>query len=155
MAQMIPWQEIDALRREIDQAFERSGLPLPTMPPMFRTAFLPGRAARQYPLVNFYEDQDAIYVEGLAPGIDPQSINLTMVGNTLTISGEKPRAMGDAKPEAYHREERATGKFSRSIEVPIEIDESKVNAQYKNGLLLITLGKSEKAKPRQINVQVV
>jgi HSP20 family protein len=151
MAQLNSWQDMDALRREIDRSFERAGMPFP---PMFRTAFLPGRAAREYPLVNLYDDQDNVYVEALAPGLDPASLNITLVRNTLMISGEKPRVATEVKPEAFHREERAAGKFVRSIELPVEVDENKVKAEYKNGLLLITLSKSEKAKPRQISVQV-
>jgi HSP20 family protein len=81
-------------------------------------------------------------------------LNLTVVHNNLTISGEKKGPPDDIKPEAFHREERASGKFVRTITLPVEIDDSKVSAEYKNGLLLITLPKSEKAKPKQISVQV-
>jgi HSP20 family protein len=120
----------------------------------FRTAFLPGRAARRYPLINLYEDRDNLYVEALAPGVDPASIDLTVVRNVLTIAGEKRRVPGDIKPEAFHRSERATGKFVRHIELPIEVDENKVKADYKNGLMMVTLPKAEQAKPKQISVQV-
>ncbi len=104
--------------------------------------------------MNLHEDKDYIYVEAMAPGVDPDSLNLAVVHNTLTVSGEKKRAPGDIKREAFHREERAGGKFVRTITLPVEIDESRVNAQYKDGLLLITLPKAEKAKPKQISVQV-
>jgi HSP20 family protein len=91
----------------------------------------------------------------LAPGADPASFNISMVGSTLTISGEKPRVPGEVKPEAFHREERAAGRFSRSIEIPMEVEQGEgISGQYRNGLLLITLPKSEKAKPKQIKVQV-
>jgi HSP20 family protein len=142
---------MDALRREIDQAFERVG---PQLPPLFRTAFLPGRAAREYPLINIYEDPDTLHIEALAPGADPASFNISAAGDTLTVSGEKPRVAGDVKPEAFHREERAAGKFVRKIELPADVDEGKVKAEYRNGLLLVRLPKAEKAKPRQISVQV-
>jgi HSP20 family protein len=150
---MATWDplDIESLRRNIDQTFERYG---PQFPPAFRTAFLPGRAAREYPLINIYDDQNTLYLEALAPGADPASFNISVVRDTLTLSGEKPRAPGEVKPEAFHREERAAGKFVRSIELPVEIDDNKVSAEYKNGLLLITAPKSEKAKPRQISVQV-
>jgi HSP20 family protein len=152
MATWDPFDGLEALQREIDQAFQRAG---PQFHPAFRTAFLPGRAAREYPLVNLYEEQNYVYVEALAPGADPATFNITMVGRTLTLSGEKPRVAGDVKPEAFHREERAAGRFTRSIEIPVDVEEGEgLNGQYRNGLLLVTLPKSEKAKPKQIKVQV-
>jgi HSP20 family protein len=124
---------------------------------VFRSAFLPGRAAREYPLVNLYQDQDIVFVEALAPGADASSFKLSVTGNTLTISGEKRRTAAEVKPEHFHREERAAGKFVRSIEIPVEVevDDNYLKAEYTNGLLLIQLAKSEKTKPRQINVQIV
>ena len=151
MAEWNPWQTLEALRREIDRVFDESGS---RTAPFSRAAFLPGRAARRYPLINLYEDKDAVYVEALAPGVDPSTLNLNVQGNTLSISGEKRRVAGDVQPEAFHRSERATGNFVRHIELPIEVDENKVQADYKHGLLNITLPKAEKAKPKQIAVQV-
>jgi HSP20 family protein len=151
MAQWDPWREMEGLRREIDRAFEQVGLRLP---PPFRTAFLPGRAAREYPLLNRHEDKDAVYVEALAPGLDPASINVSVVRNTVTISGEKKGIPGAVKTEAVHREERAAGRFTRTLELQVEVDENKIQAEYKNGLLLLTLPKAEKAKPKQISIQV-
>jgi HSP20 family protein len=144
--------EMEDLRKEVDQAFDRFGLP---MARTSRTAFLPGYGARAYPLINLYEDQNTLYLETLAPGADPASFNISIVGDTLTLSGEKRRAAGEVKPEAFHREERAAGKFVRSIDLPLEVDDNNnPKAEYKNGLLLLTLAKSEKAKPKQITVQV-
>ena len=151
MAQWNPFQEMEVLRREIDRIFDSFGL---RTGPVFRTAFLPGRAAREYPLCNLYEDKEAVYVEALAPGVDPASLNLTTTRNALTLSGEKHGLPGEVKSEMLHRNERATGKFLRSIELPVEVDENKVKADYKNGLLVVTLPKAEKAKPKQIGVQV-
>ena len=151
MAEWSPWQTLEALRREIDRVFDDNGS---RSEPFFRTAFLPGRAARRYPLINLYEDTEAVYVEALAPGIDPSSLHLYVQGNSLSMTGEKRRVAGDVKPEAFHRSERATGKFVRHIELPVEVDENKVQADYKHGLLNVTLPKAEKAKPKQITVQV-
>ena len=93
-------------------------------------------------------------LEALAPGVDPATLDLSVVGNTLSITGEKRRVAGDVKPEAFHRSERATGKFVRHLQLPVEVDENRVHADYKDGLLIVTLPKAEKAKPKQIAVQV-
>jgi len=151
MAELNPWQTLEALRRELDRVFDETGS---RNEPFFRTAFLPGRAARRYPLTNLYEDKDAVYLEALAPGVDPSTLSLSVVGNTLSITGEKRRVAGDVKPEAFHRSERATGKFVRHLQLPLEVDEGKIRADYKDGLLIVTLPKAEKAKPKQIAVQV-
>jgi HSP20 family protein len=151
MAELNPWQALEALRREFDRVFDDADT---RNEPSFRTAFLPGRAARRYPLTNLYEEKDAVYLEALAPGVDPASLSLSVVGNTLSITGEKRRVAGDVKPEAFHRSERATGKFVRHLQLPVEVDEDKVHADYKDGLLIVTLPKAEKAKPKQIAVQV-
>jgi HSP20 family protein len=151
MANWNHWQTLETLRREIDKAFSETDT---RREPFFRTAFLPGRAARRYPLINLYEDTEAMYVEALAPGVDSETLNVSVVGNTVSITGEKRRVAGDVQPEAFHRSERATGTFVRHIELPSEVDENNVQADYKHGLLTVTLPKTAKAKPKQIAVQV-
>jgi len=155
MAEWNPWQEMNRLRHDIDRAFEQvgwrhgrlNGRPFPT-------AFLPGHAARAYPLVNMSEDANALYVTALAPGLEPTAIELSVQDNRLTIAGEKPRVAADIQPEAFHRSERAAGKFVRTVTLPIEVAHEQVQADYKNGLLVVTLPKAEKAKPKQIAVSV-
>jgi len=151
MATWNPWHRLETIRQELDHVFDDSG---PRAAPAFRTAFLPGRAARQYPLTNLYEDKDAVYLEALAPGVDAATLELSVMGNTLSISGEKRRVAGEVQPEAFHRSERATGTFVRQIHLPMEVDKQHVHANYKDGLLIVTLPKAEKAKPKQIAVQV-
>ena len=99
------------------------------------------------------EDKDYVYIEALAPGIDPRALDLTAVRNTLTISGEKTGPSGVAA-EAVHRSERAAGRFVRTIDLPVDVDSGNVSAKYADGLLLITLPKAEEAKPKQIQVAV-
>jgi HSP20 family protein len=151
MAQWNPFTDLDQLRRDIDHAFEELAS---AEAPTHRVAFLPGRGPRRYPLVNMLEDKDNLYVEALTPGVDPQSLNVTVMQGRLTVSGEKSRVAADVKPEAFHRSERASGKFVRTFDLPVEVNEERVQAEYKNGLLIVTLPKAEKAKPRQVNVKV-
>lgn len=151
MAVWDPFSGLDALRREIDRTFEEFWGE--RWPRAGRVAFLPGRSARQYPLVNVHEDERHLYVEALAPGVDPKTLDLSVVHGTLTIKGEKP-GLAQVSAEAYHRNERAAGRFSRTLELPVEVDAGKVTAEYKNGLLLVTLPKSESARPKQIPVNL-
>lgn len=145
-----PWSEMEALRNEVERAFARA---FSGNGGSASIAFLPGRAARAYPLLNVSEDADNIYVQALAPGIDPKSIDATLQNNSLTLAGEKLPPQ-NIKPEAFHRNERAAGKFVRSIQLPVEVDINRIQANYQDGLLTITLPKSEVAKPRRISVAV-
>ena len=142
-----PFQEIARIQRELDRVAA-------TQPGNgWKAAFLPARSARAYPLINLMEDADNVVIEALAPGIDHEGLNLTVVRNTLTVAGEK-LAPKDVAPEAFHRSERAAGKFIRSIDLPADVDSARVTARYADGLLTITLPKAESAKPRQIQVTV-
>jgi HSP20 family protein len=138
--------DLDLVRRELERLFGDGR-------PSRQQGFLPGRSARNYPLINLAEDAQNVYVEALAPGVDPDKIELTIVRNVLTISGEKPAPQGIAR-EQFHRNERAAGRFVRTIELTTEVDPDKVQAQYTNGLLVVTMPKAEAAKPRQIKVAV-
>jgi|SRR5688572_14709804 HSP20 family protein len=142
---------MEALRRGIDQAFGTTDI---AHEPFARGAFLPGRAARRYPLINLSEDRDHVYVEALAPGVEVDSLALTVIRNVLSISGEKRRTPDTIPPEAFHRNERAAGKFVRTVDLPVEVDADQVTAAYQHGLLLVTLAKAAAAKPTQIPVTV-
>lgn len=144
-----PAVEFNALRREIDRAFDsfrESGVP--------RQAFLPGRSPRNYPYINISEDGDNLHVEALAPGLNPESLQITVLRNQVTISGEKPAVNGGVKAEDFHRSERASGHFVRNFTLPTEVDDKRVSAEYRSGILTITLPKAEAAKPKKIAVTV-
>ena len=145
-----PLQEMDSLRREIDRAFEDAGLG--PRGGRSRLAFLPGRGARQYPLVNVYDDGETFTVEALAPGLDADKIDLSVLHNTLTIAGEKLGPQNLA-PERIHRIERAAGRFMRTVQLPAEADPDKVSANYRDGFLVVTVPRAEAARPRKISVQ--
>ena len=148
MATADPFRELERVRRELERAFGSeapAGRALPR-------AFLPGRAARLYPLVNLYDDGETFTVEALAPGVDTVRLDVTVVGNTLTIAGEKPGPSGVAA-ERIHRSERAAGRFVRTVELPTEVDADGVKARYVNGLLLVAVPRAASARPRRVTVQ--
>jgi HSP20 family protein len=122
--------------------------------PFSRISFLPGRAARAYPLLNVSEDSDGFEIHGLAPGVSPDTLDISITGNQLTIAGEKKPLPEDVQPEAIHRSERAGGRFLRTISLPSDVDSGKISAKYTDGLLRITLPKAEVAKPKKIKVSM-
>ena len=146
-----PFRELDLLRRQVERAFEDFGR---ADRPHTRFSFLPGISARAYPLLNVAEDADNIYVEALAPGIDPKSLEISVQNGTLRIAGEKSPVSEDVKADAFHRNERSAGRFVRTTPLPSAIQSDKVSAAYKNGLLVLTLPKAEEAKPKKIEVEV-
>jgi len=148
MANWDMFRELDNLRREVDEAFRGVGLGRVLTP-----QFLTGAGTRRFPLVNISEDATDVYVEALLPGVDPKGIDISVMRNTLTLSGER-KAPETEKTHVWHRNERGCGKFSRTIELPSEIDSSRVSAQSRNGLLVVTLAKAEAAKPKKIAVSI-
>jgi HSP20 family protein len=122
--------------------------------PFSRISFLPSMGTRSYPLMNIGEDEANIYVDALAPGIAPDSLNVSVTGDQLTISGQKSSLPEEVKPEDIHRSERSAGQFMRSISLNASVKRDKVQANYKDGMLRIVLPKSEDARPRQVQVTV-
>ena len=100
------------------------------------------------PRVDVAETEDKVQVSAELPGIDPENVDVSIAHDVLTISGEK-REEREEKKRDYHRIERSYGSFRRSVPLPTEVDTDKAEAHFKNGLLTITLPKTEKARARK------
>ncbi len=105
------------------------------------------------PALDLYEDKENVYLKAEVPGMKKEDIDVSLHENVVTISGERKFEQKHEGAENY-RSERFFGRFSRSITLPIAVEGEKVKASYKDGILNITLPKSEKAKPKQIEVSV-
>jgi HSP20 family protein len=105
------------------------------------------------PVDIFDSGSHELVIKAELPDMSKDEIEITVENNTLTLHGEK-RMDSSVKEEQYHRVERAYGSFSRSFSLPPTVDASKVKADYRNGVLTITLPLREEAKPKQIQVQV-
>ena len=106
------------------------------------------------PPVDIFENANQeIVLRAELPGVAKEDIDLRVENNTLTLKGERKRET-EVKQEQYHRVERSYGTFSRSFSLPSRIDTEKVRADFKDGVLTITLPVREEAKPRQISVAV-
>jgi HSP20 family protein len=104
-----------------------------------------------FPLVNLSEDEDSLYLTAELPGIDPQSLDISVKNDTLTLKGSKKVETSD-KEVNYHRRERDIGTFRRSLTLPVKIQSEAVNAKFKNGVLSMTLPKVAEAKAHQITI---
>jgi len=136
-----PFEELERMRRQMDRLFEG----------------LSGRLLGEpspgvFPLVNVTESSDNYYVRAELPGVKSSDIDISVTGSSLSISGERKIPSEDEKAN-YHRREREAGRFSRMVNLPGQIDTSKVEARCADGVLSVVLPKSEAAKPKQITIR--
>lgn len=111
-----------------------------------------GGQAAWGPALDIAERDDAVVVKAELPGMKADDVNVSVQGNVLTINGEKKQETED-KQENYYHVERRYGNFQRSVMLPSEVDVDRIEAQHRDGVLTITLPKTETAKPRQIKVK--
>ena len=133
------WRELNQIQRDMNRVFDGYS-PVRT------------RIAPSYPALNIWSNEEGLVVNAEVPGIDVEDIDISVVGETLTLSGA--RKSEDLEEGArYHRQERGSGKFNRSVELPFPVDIDKVEATFKNGVLHISLPRSEADKPKKIVVK--
>ena len=105
------------------------------------------------PAVDIYEQDGNIVMKAELPGVDPDVVDIRLENNTLTLRGER-KLDSEVKEDTYHRVERSYGSFSRSFTLPTVVDQGNIKAEYRDGVLKLTLPKREEAKPRQIQINV-
>ena len=136
--------DFDRLRRELDDLFGIAGLPT-----SIRSAS-PGA----FPALNIGNTPTSVEVYAFAPGIDPNQVDVTIDRGVMTISGERKSEVpeDEAKVNVYGNE-RFSGRFRRAISLPEDIDPTKVDATYRDGVLRVSIARRESALPRRITVQ--
>jgi HSP20 family protein len=130
-----PFREADAFQRAVSSVFRD----------------VPTRSRASYPPVEMVDKGDKVVVTAEAPGLNKDEIELTVLGNTLTIAGEK--SLPAEEEVNYIRHERPHGKFRRLIDMPYSVDRDEISASYKDGILAITLPKAEEANPKKVAVE--
>ncbi len=105
------------------------------------------------PAVDIFENENALILKADLPEIDPKNVGIQLENGTLTLKGERKFEHQDNN-KGFHRIERSYGSFVRAFSLPDTVDGEKVKADYKNGVLTVTLAKKEVAKPKMINVEV-
>jgi HSP20 family protein len=138
-------QPLGQIRQELDRLFNDLTRSVP-----FAAGLMPTRA---FPPANMWETDHELYVEAELPGVQESDLEILVVGNELTIKGN--RQQPQCADSVFHRRERATGPFSRTVRLPVDVDAGKVEASLRSGVLEIKLPKAEAAKPRKIKVTAI
>jgi HSP20 family protein len=105
------------------------------------------------PPVDIYETEEAIVLKAELAGVDPKDVEVRVEDNTLFLKGER-KFEKEVKEQNYHRVERSYGSFARSFSLPNSISTDKVKAEFKDGMLTLTMPKREEAKPKTIKIDV-
>lgn len=138
-----PYREMMGLRQAMDRFFDD-------------TFLWPARS--QYEMaggnlpLDIYQTKDDVVVKAALPGMKPEDVDITLSGDTLTIKGEHKEDK-EIKEAEYIRREHRYGAFSRTISIPVPIQNDKAQAAFENGILTLTLPKAEAVKPKQINIK--
>jgi len=131
------WREMDRMRKEMDGLFSNYGR---------------ATGATTYPLVNVYDGKENIVVTAELPGMSRDKVHITFADGTLTLTGKR-EPLASVKGMTAVRQERSTGEFEKTVRIPTKVEQEKISALFENGIMTITLPKSEEAKPKTITIE--
>lgn len=137
-----PFRNVSTLQEQVNRLFEDS---------FFRGHADQSSLSAWTPSVDIYEDGDQLVIKADLPDVNEKDIDIRLENHTLSIRGER-KLQKKVSEENYLRVERASGAFSRSFALPNTVNAEQINAEYRNGVLTVTLPKREESKPRQIKV---
>jgi HSP20 family protein len=144
---VIPWRPFRDLE-EMERRFDDM-LSWPLLPAVWRR--IPTMEMGWAPAIDVFEKEDKFVVKAELPGMKEEDIAISVVGDTLTIKGER-KAESEVEEDDYYYCERSYGSFSRSIAIPSNVDAQKIEANYEDGVLEVSLPKTSKVKPKKISV---
>ncbi len=130
-----PFASVRSLQRQMNRLFEGYGV----------------EEREAFPSVNLWSNADEVVVQAEVPGVEPNQVEVTVQGDQLTLQGER-KANELSANVACHRAERGFGKFVRTFRLPFEVDNARATARCTNGVLTLTLPRTETSKPRRIAI---
>ena len=137
------WSEMGRFQEDMNRAFERFGM---------QRGDDRRRPAAGYPALDLWQDADNLYVEAELPGLNLDDLEIYVTaGNRLSLKGK--RELPSVEKGTWHRRERGHGEFARALTLPGDVDAERVEANFENGILTITLPKHEDSKPKRITIQ--
>ncbi len=140
---LVRWEPFADLRYMMDKAFEDTVRPVPLR-----------RGFSEIPSVplDMYQTADDVVVKATIPGINPEDVDITITGDVLTIKGEN-KVEEEKKNTDYFYRERGVGSFTRTINLPADLQTDKADASFENGVLTLSIPKAEEIKPKQIKIK--
>jgi HSP20 family protein len=132
-----PFDELRSLQREMNRLFD---------------GYDGGTAMSRFPALNVWGNTENVVVTAELPGMDAADLDINVVNNQLTITGERKEEM-PAENAVCHRRERGAGKFVRTVRLPFAVEGDKVSAKYDKGILTVTLPRHEATKPKRIEIK--
>jgi len=146
MASLMRWEpfgEMSSLRGRMDRFFDD----------FFRgPRLVPWESAESVFPLDVYETEESLVVKAPLPGVRPEDVDISITEGILTIKGES-KSEEEVKREDYHRRELRYGSFCRSVPLPAQVEHDKAEASFEQGILTVTLPKSEEVKPKTIKVK--
>ncbi len=139
-----PWRPLFDLERDIKETLDEF---------FGRRMRFPRLAMEWEPAIEMYEKGNDLIVKAEIPGVEKEDLSVSVTEDTLTIKGEMKREE-EVKEKDYYRQERFYGSFSRTIDLPVEVDSAKAKANYKNGLLTLTLPKKKPEKELATEIKI-
>ncbi len=129
------WRDMRRLQREMNRLMDGAGM----------------STRAEFPPLNIWADNENAVISAEVAGLDLGDLDISVVGDTLTLAGSRSETNGD-ESHTYHRRERWQGKFSRTVQLPFRIDVEGVEATYDNGILRVILPRAEADKPQRISI---
>jgi HSP20 family protein len=131
-----PWRQMNDIQREMNRLFNDSS----------------SQTGSRYPAINLWTNADNVMITAELPGYEKSDVDISLTGDLLRLHGSRkaPECKDD---ECFHRQERNFGVFDREIQLPFAINQEKVEAEFSNGILKISLPRAEQDKPKRIQIQ--
>jgi len=150
-------REMDSLHKDMDRLFEDfwrgSGLHPAMSAPWSSMMATPWFRGEVTPRIDETEDEKAFHIQVELPGMDREDVDITLANGLLTIRGEKKREQ-EEKGKDFYRKERSFGAFRRSLPIPADVDERKIDASFSKGVLYIELPKTEEARKKITHIDI-
>jgi HSP20 family protein len=131
-----PWHELGRIQHELNRVFNSRPAPM----------------SANAPPVNIWRGEAGVLVTLELPGIDPEQLDITVHDDTVTVRGHRPEQPVPEKAQ-FHRNERPTGPFSRTLQLPFRLDAEGTSANYEKGILVLSLKQLQEERPKKISIK--